>query len=141
MIETAIRMTRTEGTSCVVIREGKIARTADGRGISPLLAIYHEQPQLLAGAQVVDRIIGKAAAMILTAGGVASVYGDVMSTAARDYLTGRGIEARHGRCVEVITGRGGTGICPIEQSVLEIDDPAEGIAALSKRLDELRRAM
>ncbi len=141
LLAEAWNMIKSEGTSCVIIKEGSIIHTADGRGVAPLLAIYEKEREKLAASCVVDRIIGKAAAMILVLGGIQSVYGEVMSKAAREYLEARGIPCQYGLCVDVITGRTGTGICPIESSVLEIDDPAEGLEALTQRLAELRKAM
>ncbi len=139
LLTEACKMIKEEGTSCVIIKEGSIVYTADGRGVAPLLTIYEKEK--LAASCVVDRIIGKAAAMILVLGGAKSVYGEIMSKAAREYLEARDIPCQYGLCVDVITGRTGTGICPIESSVLSIDDPAEGFEALTKRLAELRKAM
>lgn len=141
LLAEACKMIKAEGTSCVMIKEGSIIHTADGRGVAPLLAIYEKEREKLAASCVVDRIIGKAAAMILVLGGAKSVYGEIMSKAAREYLESRDIPCQYGLCVDVITGRSGTGICPIESSVLSIDDPAEGFEALTKRLAELRKAM
>jgi len=131
---------RAEGTSCVVIRGEEVVHTADGRGVAPLLALYKEDIGKLAGSSVVDRIIGKAAAMILVLAGVRSVYGDVMSLAAQTYLSARGIPFGYGQSVERILAQNGTDLCPIESSVLAIDDPAAGLAAITQRVAELRGA-
>lgn len=140
-LEEAVALIGEEGTSCVVIKGGEIIHTADGRGVAPLIALYDNQPDKLRASLVVDRIIGKAAAVILTLGGAQSVYGTTMSAAGRDYLQKMGVEASFGRCVDVIVNRLGTGVCPIEGSVLEIDDPAEGLIAIRARIAELMRAV
>ena len=131
---------RSEGTSCVVIRDDEIIHSADGRGVAPLLALYNQHRDKLKGSCVVDRIVGKAAAMILVLGEVKAVYGDVMSEAAREYLTARGMPFRCGSYVDVISAQTGTGICPIESSVLAIDDPVAGLAAVIQRVAELQQA-
>lgn len=126
--------------SCIVLQNGQVVYQADGRGVSPLLRLFDSDKEKFAGAMVADKIIGKAAAMILVCGGVQAVYGEVMSSAAQAYLQARGIPCRYGRCVGMISNRTGNGICPIEQSVLEIDDPHEGMQAMRKTISRLMAA-
>ena len=140
VFEEARSMIRCDGTSCVVIRGGEIIHTADGRGVSPLLMLYNTDKEMLRESCVVDRIIGKAAAMILVLGGTDAVYGDIMSIAAQTYLSARGILFEYGELVESITDRTGAGLCPIERSVLEIDDPEAGLAAMTNRIAEMQSA-
>jgi riboflavin transporter FmnP len=139
LLTHAKAMIKSGEASCIVIKNGKVARAKDGRGVSPLLEFYKTEPQILYGAFVVDKIIGKAAAMILTLGGAKEVYGEVISAAALEYLNRRGLPARFGRCVDVISARDGKGICPIEKSVLKIDDPAKGLAEITKTITGLIR--
>lgn len=125
--------------SCVVIREDKIIHRADGRGVSPLLNLYENEPDKLKNAFVVDKIIGKAAAMLLVLGGASQVYGEVMSVAARTYLTEHDIDVSYGRCIDVVTARDGNGICPIEKSVMDTDNPYEGLARMKDAIKLLMR--
>ena len=138
--EEAVKLISNEGTSCVVLQNGVIVHTADGRGVSPLLRLYENNPALFKGAVVVDRIIGKAAAMILVLGGVSGVYGDTMSRSAENYLKARGIETGFNRCVDVISNREKNGICPIERSVLDTDDPQKGLEQIKETVKVLMRA-
>jgi len=117
----------------------KVVYEADGRGVAPLMALYDGDRAKFEGALVADKIIGKAAAMILCAGGAAAVYGEIMSRAAMEYLHGRGVDCRCGRCVDVISNRTGSGICPIEKCVLDVDDPCEGIETIKETINELRK--
>lgn len=137
--EQAIGLIKSKAASCVIIKNGKIMYTADGRGVSPLLKVYKADPVMLKNAFVVDKIIGKAAAMILVLSGVKQVYGRIMSTAGRNYLERHGITVEYGRCVDVITNRTHDGICPIEKSVLDIEEPQEGLAILSLTIDKLMK--
>ena len=138
IFEEAHALITNEGTSLVVIDKSKIVYTADGRGIAPLLDLYGRDKEKLLGACVVDRVIGKAAAMILTLGEAGAVYGEVMSKSAADYLRERGIAALSGKNVAAIEGREVGSMCPIESSVLDKDDPAEGLAAITNKLAQLR---
>lgn len=138
VVQTAINKVNTDGISCVVIREGTIIQEADGRGVSPLLDLYKNTPHLLHGSTVVDRIIGKGAAMILVLGGVSRVHGELMSQAGRQYLEDHGINLSYGRCIEVINNRKNDGMCPIERSVIDIDDPVEGYEAITNTVTALK---
>ncbi len=126
--------------SCVLVRDGKILYQANKRGIAPLIEVFESKPQLMKNAFLVDKIIGKAAAMLAVSGGVAAVHSEVMSISAKEYLEHHGITATYVFCVENIINREGNGICPIEQSVLNVDDPTEGYQCIRKRLNELQRA-
>jgi len=126
--------------SCVIIKDGAVVHTADGRGVSPLLRLYESDPEKLRDAVVVDKIVGKAAAMIATLGRAARAYGIVMSTAGREYLERHGIIVEYGRCVDAISNRESNGICPIENSVLDIDDPKQGLDIIKATVKSLMKA-
>lgn len=136
--EKAKRMIREGRASCVIIRHNAIIRTASGQGISPLISIYENEPDILKDALVVDKIVGKAAAIMLVLGGAKRVYGEVMSAAACDYLSARGCRAGYGERIDVISNRTGDGICPLENSVLDIDDPETGYRRLKVTISRLR---
>lgn len=138
-LEPAVEIIKSGADTCVVMKGDTIIFRGEGRGVSPLLKLYEGDPEKLQGAVVADKIIGKAAAMILVLAGAKMVYGELMSIAGRDYLEAHGIEARHGRCVDLITNRTNTGICPLERSVLDIDDPEEGLAAIKNTIAELMK--
>jgi len=141
MLRSARAVIKSGLVSCIVIKDGVIAHAADGRGVAPLLDLYKSKPELVRDAFVVDKIIGKAGAMIVAAAGAKAVYAEIMSFSARDYLKSRGILGMSGRSVDVISDRDGNGICPIEKSVFGTEDPIEGIACIERRFRELRGAV
>jgi hypothetical protein len=136
--QSAIHLIEQDAAACVVIRDGVIERTEMGRGIGPVLKLYDEGA--LESAYVVDKIIGKAAAMILTEGGVKGCFGLTMSRAAYDWLRAHGVKTGYRECVDVIINRAGNGMCPMEETVLNIDDAKEGIEALRQKRAELMAA-
>ncbi len=121
--------------TCVVIKNNKILNIETGRGVKPVIALYEQG--ILQDAAVVDKIIGKAAAMVLVLGGVKSCYGLTMSRTAAAYLASHGVAVEYGTLTEHIINRKGDGICPMEQTVAEIDDPAEALTALKNKIAEL----
>lgn len=137
LLAQAREMIVAETATCIVIRGGAIVRTGSGRGVKPLLAVYESEPELLQGAILADKIIGKAAAMIAVLSGVQRVFALTMSAAAREYLTEHDIPCTCSCEVEMIQNRTGDGLCPLEQSVLTLTDPEEGYHALKDTIRQL----
>lgn len=139
LIAEAVQEIKSGSCSCILIRNDQIVHRGHGPGVQPLLELMEtsEDRALLENAFVVDKIIGKAAAMIFVLGNIAGAYGITISINGKKYLEKHGKDCRSERCVDAISDRTGQGICPIERSVLEIDDPQEGyqvIAATRKAL-------
>ena len=93
--------------------------TYDERGIKTLLSL---QAGWLSGAFVADRIVGKAAAMLLVRGGAVEVYAEVISEPALEVFKAHRIICLYGTVVKNIINRDKTGICPMEQAVSGVDD-------------------
>lgn len=125
--------------SFVVIRQNEIVYQDLGNGIRPIMKVMENNREILFDAVIVDKIVGKAAAILLTLGGASDIYGELMSRSAEDYLTERGKKVSYGRCIQVISNRTGDGICPMERAVAEIDDPVEGYEELKETVKQLSR--
>lgn len=108
-----IRRLHAERCSCV-IRNGEQVRIFRERGVKDLFRLLDEEPQLLDGAFVADKVVGKGAAALMILGGVREVYADVMSAGARQLFAARGIRAVCATEVPHIVNRAGTGWCPVE---------------------------
>lgn len=132
--EQAVRRYLEEtNASCVIEKGGRRSVSFDS-GIRPLLLWLEEDAACLRGAVAADKIVGRAAALLLAYGGAAYVYGAVMSEGARQVLTDHHIRFDSGRIVESIRNRQGTGICPMEQRVLGIDEPQKAYETLRTAL-------
>lgn len=123
--------------SCIVLQDGQMVHQGNGRGVAPLLHLYLDHPERMQGAVVLDKIIGKAAAMILVLGGVSKVHGVTMSMAAKEYLIKHGIAVSYDRLIDVIANRSRDGICSIERSVLDLEDPVEGLSCIQDTIKTL----
>lgn len=136
-LQSAINLIKEETATCVVMKDHKIIKTISGQGIAPVIDLYEQG--VLKDAFVADKIIGKAAAMIMVLGGVKEVYGKVMSRAGKEFLESRGVKVSYGQCIDMISNRAGNGICPMERTVMEIEEPAEALTALKETLATLRK--
>lgn len=74
-----------EQCSCVV-GNGETVRTFRERGVRDLWRLLHEEPGLLVGASIADKVVGKGAAALMIAGGVRELYADVVSEQALELL-------------------------------------------------------
>ena len=128
MVKVAYALIKSSVFGCVLIKNGVIIHKGEGKGLRPLLELMEtkEGREKLEGAIVVDKIIGKAAAMLLVLGKAKAGYGLTVSKSGDAYLRAHRVETGHIRWVDIISDRTGQGICPMERSVMDIDDPREG---------------
>lgn len=124
------------GYTCILCDRDRIL-TSKKAGIAPILERY-ESGEGTADMCVADRVVGKAAAMLLTLMGVKAVYGEVMSSAAHMFLRERGIETAYGTLVPMIVNRSGDGPCPMEAAVASLSEPSQAPAAIRSALQALK---
>ena len=121
-----------EGVLAVI--NGENVSVYDERGIKTLLDILMSSPALLEGAIVADKVVGKAAALLMVKGGVKEVYAETVSESALEVFRSHQIPATFGTCVLKIMNRAGTGPCPMESAVAEINDPQTAFEALKQKV-------
>ena len=136
-VKEAQRMIADRRAECVLVKKG-VLQARHGRGVMPLLDFYDQTPGKFADTVVVDKVIGRAAAMIALRGGARAVYGEVMSEDALELLGKHGVPAAYGQLVPRILNAKRDGLCPLEQSVAGIEDPAKALTALRRRIAQLR---
>jgi len=129
-----------EAATCVIIKNDNIIHCAKGPGIAPLIGLYENNPELLKDSFVVDKVIGKAAAMMSVLGGAKKVYGVLMSKAGFAYLNEHHVEAEYGKCVAFISNRTKDGLCPLEKTVLDVSDESEAYYLLKDTISKLMQA-
>ena len=72
-MDELIRLLHEGGYSCVIRKEE--IRTFTQRGVADLYDLLNQHPVFLHGAQVADKVVGKAAAALMVLGGVREVSG------------------------------------------------------------------
>lgn len=121
--------------TCVLCKGNQIIKSTL-TGIAPMVQFLTNKTDLR-GFSAADRIVGKAAAMLFVLAEVKEVYASVMSKSAADMLSAHGITPSWGELTEHIINRQGTGLCPMEQAVQQITDPAQGFEAIQMTLASL----
>ena len=123
-------------TFVAVLADGELV-TSEKKGIAPMMALLKEDENSLKGAYVADRVIGRAAALLMEKGGIAAAFGEVVSGHALRAFQKSGIPFTYGKEVEYIINRTKTGMCPMEETVLDTEDAEAAYEALRNKLAEL----
>lgn len=122
-----------EKDATLVIANGENVCVYFERGIKTLLSLLQNNPQLLKNAQVADKIVGKAAALLMIVGGVKEVYAETISESAIKVFQKHQVPFTFAISTPQIINRAGTGPCPMESCVEGIDDPACAYEALKQK--------
>lgn len=128
-----------ENASCSVIR-GDFIYTSKDKGVKPILSNLKIEEDFFLDAYVADRVIGKAAALLLVKGKVKEIYGELISEHAIKVLEEYSIPFSYDTKVPYIMNRTHNGMCPLEESVLNITNPSEAYIAICNTVAKLMAA-
>ena len=132
----AAELLKKEGQSLVVVRDGRLLFSSQLPGIQPLLDALDNN--VLPGSAVADKIMGRAAAMVVALGQANAVHAPVMSQSAVDVLTDSGILHCADTLVPCILNEEGTDTCPLEIATEFTVVPEKGVGAVRKLVDDLQ---
>ncbi len=135
-VKQALERVRAGLASCIVLRAQETETEVLGRGIAPLLQLYDRG--VLRDAIVVDKIVGRAAAMLMVDAGVSACHALTMSRGAWDCFFAAGIPAQYEQLTEGIINRNGDGPCPMEYAVQSVENPAQAVTVIRETLRSLR---
>lgn len=127
-----------EGGHSLVVAHGDEIRTYDGRGVSDLLRLLDEDDAPLRGADIADKVVGKAAAALMIAGGVARVHADVVSSSALALFNRSSVHVSCNIVTPYIINRKGTGMCPLELRCMDCSTADECIDRIHAFFDKKR---
>ena len=136
IINFATSMINDDKAACVVIKNGKVIDSEAGRGVKPIIAL--SKRSVLSDALVVDKVVGKAAAMVMTYSGVKYCHAITISEFARNWFEKCDVEVTYEKCVPYIVNRAGDGMCPMEETVQNLIKHDGIIDVLDARLAELQ---
>ncbi len=139
-------LVRNGAAKCILMKKGKISEQKNnssmpqgeilvqknGSGVLPLLEIYCSNKEQMSGAIIIDKVIGRAAAMILLSAKITRVHAELIGQDALDLLTENRIKVSYRRVVPQILNRKKDGPCPLDLSVEKIVDPDKAVDILLK---------
>lgn len=125
----AIDLLHRGGYSCVVMKEGHV-ECFRRKGVTDLFLLLRDRPEILRGAFVADKVVGRGAAMLLVCGGVGELYTDLISEQALPVLAAADIMVAYNRTTPYLLNRQGTGWCPVEELCRDLLLPEDGFLAV-----------
>ncbi len=138
VLAEAARLIREGRAGAVLVKDGVIvAVEPNGPGVKPLLRLHDLRADVMKGAWVVDKVVGRAAAAIAIDGGATRVHGLVMSETAKALLGAHGVPASADETIPQVLNRTRDGLCPLEDAVKGLDVPAKMIPEIRKRIKKL----
>lgn len=123
-------------TFAAISSKGEL-RTSSRRGIAPIMEILALEDGFFKGAVVADRVIGRAAALLLSKGKIQALHANVLSAHAEDALGVKGIPFSYDEKVPYIINRTGDGMCPMEAATLGEIDEEIAYVSVKKKIAEL----
>lgn len=135
-MQQLIEILRREKCSLVVKNHG-IVTTYSKPGVRDLEHLLDHEPEVLQGAVIADKVIGKAAAAMVVVGGVKALYAEVMSKKAIPFLDEAGIAYSYGTLVDTIKEEGDR--CQLEKITAPATTPEETVALLRAHFKEKKR--
>ena len=138
-IKEAVNLIESNEASIVVIKHKKIVYIDTGKGVAPLIKLYEGNSQLMRNSFVIDKVIGKGAAVILAKGKIKGVHSLLMSKPAMALLESNGIKYSSKEETDYIINQNKTGMCPIESTVLEETDIDLALFKIKNKLSEMMK--
>ena len=112
--------------SLLIYRNNEIIFSSAGKGIQPVLAAIDIVGRTeLRDTTVVDRIVGKAVALLTVYIEAAEVHAAILSQSAKEVLRKHHVDVVYAKEVTTILGEDGVDLCPFERLVQEVCDPVE----------------
>ncbi|MBO4567444.1 MAG: DUF1893 domain-containing protein [Bacteroidales bacterium] len=135
-LEQAKSLLLTSASTIVVVSNGEVF-TSQERGVKPLLLLLKEKKELLKGASVADKVIGKAAALLMALGEIKEVHTLIISEPALQVFENHKIKYFYDKKVDRIVNRTGDGLCPMESLCLDIDNPQEALTKIIEKISNM----
>jgi len=124
-------MQKLNDRSLMILKEGKPLLESQEEGMKPLLtALKSFGRTRLRGTVVVDKIIGKAAALLIAYSEPREVYCGTLSQRAESVFRRHRLTYHAERIVPEILCRTGDGLCPFEKAVQDSETPVKSYRAL-----------
>lgn len=114
-----------ENHTIVIYKNDASVFTSDDRGVATLMRLLKDDKTQLKDSLVADKIVGKAAALLMVYGEVKEVYTPTISSPAVQMFKNHNVKVTFDKEVERIINRKGDGLCPMETLCLDIDNPEE----------------
>lgn len=135
-LEQAKSILHTSASTIAVVSNGEVF-TSQERGVKPLLYLLSEKKSFLKGASVADKVIGKAAALLMVLGEIKEVHTFIISEPAIKVFEKYNIPCFYDKKVDRIVNRTGDGLCPMETLCLDVEEPKEAFTKIKEKISKM----
>ena len=135
-LDKAKSLLLTSASTIAVVSNGEVF-TSQERGVKPLLHLLTEKKGFLKGASVADKVIGKAAALLMVLGEIKEVHTLIISEPAIKVFEKYNIPCYYDKKVERIVNRTGDGLCPMETLCLDVDNPMDAFTKIKEKISKM----
>ena len=121
--------------SFVIVNDGVIILETSDHGIRALTKAVLDYNDKLEGAAIADRVVGKAAMLLIMRAKMNSLYAKTISSSALKLASKASVSIIYDNLVKMIKNRAGNDMCPFEKTVKNVEDPEEALKALSNKCE------
>ena len=121
----------TENLSLIIF-DKEVEFVSEDAGIRPILAALANGS--LRNKFVIDKIIGKAAALCIIYGGAKACFGLTMSRSAIEVFEKHKFDYKYDNLIARVENRTKTGLCPLEELVADINYPQKGYESIKAKV-------
>lgn len=137
-LEKAKSILLSSASTIAVVSNGEVF-TSQERGVKPLLHLLKEKKDFLKGASVADKVIGKAAALLMVLGEIKEVHTLVTSEPAIKVFEKYNIPCFYDKKVDRIINRTGDGLCPMETLCIDVEEPKEAFQKITDFIKTMKK--
>lgn len=125
------------GMSLMIYRDGELIFQSRSKGIRPHLEAIEKHGNTLRGTVMVDKIVGRAAALLILYTKPMEVYATLVSKPGKQVLMEHGLDFAFRVETDHIKMKDGRIYCPFERMVQGISDPEEAYHAIVEKMKDL----
>lgn len=129
--EAIVTLHKNESLTHVLANQHGVVMLCGRSGLVGLVS-YVKYKNYIPGWCIADKVVGKAAALMIKKLKITSVYAITISTPAKEYLMKSNIDVIYEEEVPHILNKNRDGLCPMELAVENIDDENEAYKKLKE---------
>ena len=126
------------GNSLMIYRNGQLIFQSANKGIRPHLEAIDQFGEDLHGTVMVDKIVGRAAALLILYSRAAEAHASIISAQGKRVLEAHGLRFIYEYEVDHIKMQDGRIFCPFEAMVQGFTDPEEAYCAIVEKMRRLQ---
>ncbi|MCW4050310.1 MAG: DUF1893 domain-containing protein [Candidatus Bathyarchaeota archaeon] len=126
------------GNSLMIYKDDELIFESASKGIRPHLEAIDKHGEDLKGSVMVDKIVGRAAALLILYSKARKVFAALISEPGRQVLEEHNLDFSYVEYTEHIKMKDGRIFCPFERMVQDISDPDEAYVAIVEKMNSFK---